>query len=332
VTQVLVDKPLDELWAYRPDVHEPADFDAFWAQQLVQARGHDLDARFDPIDVGLSTVEVADVTFAGHGGAPIRAWLLVPRQRSGPLPTVVEFVGYGGGRGLAHERLFWSAAGFAHLVMDTREQGAAWSVGDTADVGDSGAPSTPGFLTRGVADPAQHYYTRLFVDAARAVDAARSHPDVDGDRIAVLGGSQGGGLALAAAHLADGPAAVSSQVPFLAHFRRAVEVTDKHPYVEVSTYCGAHRDRIDDVFHTLSYLDVVNHAKRATAPALFSVGLADAVCPPSTVFAAYHAYGGVDKDIRVYPFNEHEGGGAHHVREEFAFLRKVLGAGLGDRS
>lgn len=320
---MLVDKPLDELWSDRPTVAEPDDFDAFWRAQLDQVRAFDLDARFDPVDAGLTTVEVADVTFAGHGGAPVKGWLLLPRHRTGPLPAVVEYVGYGGGRGLAHERLFWASAGFAHLVMDTRGQGASWSVGDTADVGDRGTPSTPGFLTRGIGDPADHYYTRLFADAARAVDAVRAHPEVDGERVAVFGGSQGGGLALAAAHLAERPAAVSSQVPFLAHFRRAVEITDTHPYVEISTYCSAHRDRVDEVFHTLSYLDVVNHAKRAGAPALFSVGLADTVCPPSTVFAAFHAYAG-EKDIRVYPFNEHEGGGAHHVREELAFLREVL--------
>lgn len=320
---MLVDKALDELWDYRPHVHEPSDFDGFWAAQLDQAAEHDLDPVFDPIDVDLVTVEVADVTFTGHGGTPVKAWLLLPRERSGPLPAVVEYVGYGGGRGLPHERLFWSAAGFAHLVMDTRGQGSSWSVGDTADLGDGGAPSTPGFLTRGIADPATHYYTRLFIDAARAVDAARAHPAVDRDRVAVLGGSQGGGLALAAAHLADRPAAVSSQVPFLAHFRRAVEVTDTLPYREISRYCATHRDRVDAVFHALAYLDVVNHAKRATVPALFSAGLADPVCPPSTVFAAFHAYGG-DKDIRVYEFNEHEGGGAHHVREELAFLRQAL--------
>lgn len=321
---MLVDKSLDELWEYRPQVAEPADFDQFWTRQLAQAGEHALDPRFEPVETGLTTVEVADVTFAGHGGTRVKAWLLLPRHRGGPLPAVVEYIGYGGGRGLPHERLFWSSAGFAHLVMDTRGQGASWSVGDTSDAGDRGSPSTPGFLTRGIGDPGDHYYTRLYLDAARAVDAVRDHPEVDGDRVGVLGGSQGGGLALAAAHLAERPAAVSSQVPFLAHFRRAVDVTDKHPYVEISTFCSAHRDRVDEVFRTLSYLDVVNHARRATAPALFSVGLADAVCPPSTVFAAFHAYGG-DKDIRVYPFNEHEGGGAHHVREELAFLRRTLG-------
>jgi cephalosporin-C deacetylase len=32
----------------------------------------------------------------------------------------------------------------------------------------------------------------------------------------------------------------------------------------------------------------VDFARRATAPAQFAVGPRDAVCPPSTVFAAYN--------------------------------------------
>jgi cephalosporin-C deacetylase len=45
---------------------------------------------------------------------------------------------------------------------------------------------------------------------------------------------------------------------------------------------------------------VVNHAKRATAPALFSVGLVDDITPGSTVFAAFNHYAG-PKQIEVYP-------------------------------
>jgi len=52
-----------------------------------------------------------------------------------------------------------------------------------------------------------------------------------------------------------------------------------------------HSDKVEQVFSTLSYVDVVNHAKRATAPALFSVALTDDITPASTVFAAYNHYG-----------------------------------------
>ena len=88
---------------------------------------------------------------------------------------------------------------------------------------------------------------------------------------------------------------------------RATQIVDTYPYQEIVIFCKIHRDRIDDVFRTLSYFDGMNFAARATAPALFSTALMDDICPPSTVFAAYNHYAG-QKDIRVYPFNKHEGG------------------------
>jgi cephalosporin-C deacetylase len=207
--------------------------------------------------------------------------------------------------------------------MDTRGQGSGHLVGDSRDPGDTGDPSVPGFMTRGIRDPETYYFVRLFIDAARAVDAVRVHEAVDGDRILVTGSSQGGGLSLAAANLASGVVAAMVDVPFLAHFERAVAVTDENPYAELSEYCRAHRDHIDEVFHTLSYVDAVNHAKRVRVPGLFSVGLADLIAPPSTVFAAYNWYGGPGS-IEVYPYNGHEGGGAHHEQVKLRFAADVL--------
>ena len=48
-----------------------------------------------------STLDVFDVTFAGFGGHPIRAWLTRPAGTREDLPVVVEYLGYGGGRGSA---------------------------------------------------------------------------------------------------------------------------------------------------------------------------------------------------------------------------------------
>ena len=75
----------------------------------------------------------------------------------------------------------------------------------------------------------------------------------------------------------------------------------------------------------MSYFDGAVLARRASAPALFSVALMDQICPPSTVFAAYNAYAG-RKDIRVYPFNDHEGGQFHQQREQLTWLRDLLSA------
>jgi cephalosporin-C deacetylase len=320
------DLPLDELRDYRPHLTEPPDFDQFWAATLAESPVGQ--ATFAPYDSGLRAVQTYDVTYPGYGGQPVRGWLHLPvgRVAGQPLPCVVEYVGYGGGRGLAHERNLWAQAGFAHFVMDTRGQGAHWSVGDTADP-DAGAPSVAGFLTRGIGSPLTYFYRRVFVDAVRAVDAARSHPAVDANRIAIAGGSQGGGITLAVAGLATGISAAMPDVPFLCHFRRAVSLTDDDPYGELVRYLHTYRRKADEVFAVLSYFDGVSMAARASAPALFSVALRDSICPPSTVFAAYNNYAG-PKRIEVYEFNGHEGGGAFQDLAQWAFAREVLDSKL----
>ena len=265
------------------------------------------------------------MTFAGYGGQPIKGWLLLPRDRSGPLPCVVEYIGYGGGRGFPTDWLLWSSAGYAHLVMDTRGQGSAWRNGDTPDAApDGGNAHFPGFMTQGVLDPKTYYYRRVFVDGVRAVEAARSHPAVDAARIALTGGSQGGGIALAVSGLVPDVAVTMPDVPFLCHYRRATEITDRHPYEEIARYCKIHRDKEETVFRTLSYFDGLNFAVRAKAQAFFSVALMDWICPPSTVFAAYNHYAGA-KQLKVYRYNDHEGGEGYQAVEKVRFLTGIWG-------
>ena len=316
-----LDLPLAELRRYRPDLAAPADLWEFWRSTLADVDGYELNPRLSAVASGLVVVETYDVVFNGFEGHPIRAWLHLPARSVGPLPGVVQYQGYNGGRGLAHEHVFWACAGYAHLVVDTRGQGSGWTVGDTGDPVGSG-PAQPGFLTRGIEDPHDHYYRRVYTDAVRAVDVLRVHPFVDSGRIAVTGVSQGGGIALAVAALTP-VAAVMPDVPFLCDFGRAARIAATNPYAEIARYLAAHRDRAEQVFRTLSYFDAAVLAARASAPALFSVALMDQICPPSTVFGAFHGYAG-PKDIMVYEFNDHEGGEARHRSTQLTWLAATM--------
>ncbi|NQW85785.1 MULTISPECIES: acetylxylan esterase [unclassified Frigoribacterium] len=319
---MFTDLPEPALREYRSTQTDPDDFDEFWATTLAETRAHPLDLRVDRVDTGLTTVDVYDVTFAGWAGQPVRAWLRVPAGAEGPLPAVVQFVGYGGGRGAAVENLFWSSAGFAHLQMDTRGQGSGWSLGATPDPDGSG-PAHPGVMTRGIDSRETYYYRRVFADAVRAVEAARGLDVVDASRVSVVGGSQGGGIALAVAGLVPDLAAVAAYVPFLCDFRRATVITDADPYKEIGRYLAVHRHRASSVHDVLAYFDGVNFARRATAPALFTTALMDPTCPPSTVFGAFHAYAGA-ADVTVWPYNGHEGGG---FEDDLLALALFRGAG-----
>ncbi|MFD9194726.1 acetylxylan esterase [Streptomyces phaeochromogenes] len=316
----LFDLPLNQLRTYRSASVEPEDFDAFWGKTLQEAREHGLDPRFEPVEAHLKNVKVFDVTFAGFGGHPVKGWLTLPAWANTPLPTVVEYIGYGGGRGLSHTHLLWASAGFAHFVMDTRGQGGAWGGGgDTPDPVGS-APAYPGFMTRGVDAPENYYYRRVFTDGVRAVEAARSHEFVDSERVAVVGSSQGGGISIAVGGLVPDLSAVAPDVPFLCDYPRATTLTDRDPYREIGNYLKTHRGRTEQVLRTLSYFDGVHFAARGRAPALFSAALEDQTCPPSTVFAAFNAWGHDDKAIEVYDFNDHEGGGPFQEAVKLAWL------------
>ena len=320
----LSDLPLAELVDFRPEISEPADFDDFWSGTLAEARTLPQQVRLVPAPGAITELVVEDLTFAGFGGDPVKAWVLRP-PGGGARPAVVEFVGYNGGRGLPSEHLAWAAAGFVHVVMDTRGQGGGWGGGGSTPDPHGTGSSYEGFMTRGIDSPETYFYRRVFTDAVRLVEAVRTLAFVDGDRIVVTGGSQGGGISLAVAGLlGDQVAAVLPDVPFLCHFRRSVALTPGRPFTEIAAYLSVHRGRTEDVFATLSYFDGAALAGRASAPALFSVGLMDEVVLPSSVFAAYNRYAGADREIAVYEFNGHEGGQAFHWQRQVAWLRARL--------
>lgn len=317
------DLDLPDLRAYRPTVAEPDDFADFWSGTLAQSRERWAAPRLVRVDARMPLLDVYDVSLSGFQGEEVRGWLLRPARADGPLPAVLTYRGYGGGRGQPVEHAGWAAAGYAHLVMDTRGQGSGWSSGATADPHGSG-PAYPGSMTRGIHDPLAYYYRRVFTDAALGVDAARSIPWIDETRVVVAGESQGGGIALAAAALCEGLAAALIDVPFLCHFERAIRLAAEGPYLELVAFLGAHRDAGDDVARTLSYFDGVNMAKRVTAPVLFSVALMDLICPPSTVFAAFNSISSSSREIVTYPFNGHEGGRPDHWAIQAGFLANAI--------
>lgn len=324
----LFDLPLEKLEHYESAATAPADFDEFWEDTLAQARRHPLNARFTAVENLLSVIDSFDVTFAGFGADPIKGWLHLPANRTpgAKLPVVIQYVGYSGGRGLVQQDTSWAQAGYAHFIMDTRGQGYGGILGQTPDPHPSaGENAFPGLMTRGIASRETYFFRRAYVDAFRAIEAVQTHPEIDPAKVITTGTSQGGGLAIAAAGLAagrlPGVIAVMTNVPFLQDFPRSLDLAVNGPYPEIGHFLKRRRQDYAGVLAVLNYFDGVHLAARCTAPALFSAAGLDDVCPPSTVYASFNAYGAESgqqpvKEIAYYRFNNHEGGQEHqHVRQ-----------------
>ena len=137
---------------------------------------------------------------------------------------------------------------------------------------------------------------------------AHGSPLVDPARVGVVGASQGGGIALAMAGLVPDLAVAVIQAPFLCELDRAATLSREHPYSLLTQYLADRRGDAATALDTLRYFDGVNHAQRATAPALLSTGMLDGIAPPETVLPAFSAYAGA-KTVVLWPYNGHEAGG-----------------------
>ena len=320
------DLPIDQLQDCGRPSSGQTTVETFWSATLDVELSRPLEPRIVRLETPLRTLDVYDVSWVGYSGQRVQAWLRLPAGATEP-PTVLQYCGYSGGRGYPFVDSLYASAGYAHFVLESRAQG--WRTPSrtptTPDLdAAAGDMHFPGVMTLGIQDPARYYYRRLYVDAVRMLQLAAQDPRVDATRIAALGTSQGGGLSIAVAGLAAMAglplAAALPNVPFLCHFRRAVGLTDAHPYAEIAQYLAAHPSEEAQAFTTLSYFDGANLGAYATAPALFSTAGMDQICPPSTVYAAYHAWGHEDKAITYYPWNGHEGGGDHHTWHTLQWL------------
>lgn len=322
---MIVDRPLAELQEYRPNLTAQSDFDSFWQETVAESNRQPLNPSLEELDYPISAVTVYRLTYDGFGsGTRVNGWYVVPKESnlldgSGKRPAIVQYHGYSGSKGRPTSYLHWALQGYNVLAVDTRGQD-----GDTPDNQAYPNGSAVGFMTKGINDPKTYFYRFAYIDCLRAVNFLRTQSEIG--PIALTGGSQGGGLTLAVAALAadQNLVAAMADVPFLCHWRRSVEVFSTGPYQELVNHWKNHPTAVENNYRTLSYFDGMNFAPRIKCPTLISVGLLDTTCPPSTGFAVYNHLA-VEKDIKVYPFNNHEGGGTWQEEEKYRFLGKQLG-------
>ena len=295
----LYDKPIEELVDYRPALTSEPDLDRFWSETLQESQIAPLNAQLTQVDYPLRGVRVFQASYDGWQGARIAAWYLLP-EGEGPFPALVQYHGYSGYKQDAFHYALWALQGYAVLAVDVRGQS-----GDSTDPAQYSGGHVKGWMTQGIMDPAEYYYRGVYVDCVRALDLLCEQPEVDAEHIGLMGVSQGGGLTLAVAALDSRPVLAMPEVPYLCHFRRAVDMAARMPYLEISDYIRRYPKRAGQVWKTLSYFDNLNLAARIRCPVLIDVGLQDDICPPSSVYAVYNQIK-AEKEIKVFPYHNHE--------------------------
>jgi cephalosporin-C deacetylase len=137
--------------------------------------------------------------------------------------------------------------------------------------------------------PQGAYYQGAYADVIRGIDYLLSRDDIDRERVAIAGTSQGGGIALAVASLDARIKVVVAHVPFLCDVRRAANIEGSL----IKKLLDTARMNNERHLRALEYFDPLQLVPALKVPVLISSGGKDTVCPASTIRAVFDRVPGV---------------------------------------
>jgi cephalosporin-C deacetylase len=299
--------------AYGTAVVKPADFDAFWDNVMAQAAAIPLNAELTHVPMrSTPLVDVYEVHYDSLDNVRIAGWYCVPKGVPTPMPAMVFYPGY-----ISEPTLPKAYALRGYATFGVAPRGKLRS-------NKQFNPGYPGLLTYNITDRNTYGYRGFYVDALRVIDFLLERPEVDGKRIGVQGGSQGGALTLLAASMRPEIAAASAQAPYLAGMIDAIQLTHSYPFEEINEYLRLHPESRDKVVETLAYYDIHNFVDRIRCPIIVNIGLNDDVCPPETGYAVFEKIGSSNKKLYTYAGHGHDSNGYEHGAIINRFMDEIL--------
>ncbi len=297
------------------ELSRPSDFEAFWERTLEELAGVEPEVELREVSGKPDDdFTLSEVTLRSLGGVRVRGWLQVPRTE-GPHAAVLRVPGY-------TENMHPIDAVGNRVVFSFNIRAHGDSVQDV--------PAEPvDYWLRGLEDKDDYFYRGAYMDCVRAMDYLCSRDDVDQDRLAVWGASQGGGLAFATAALDPRVDICLADIPWLCHWRGLMTLLIDQDVKDLAAWLAADPGRSRArALETLSYFDTMNLADRITCRTLMGVGLQDRICAPETSFGTFNRVKG-ERDFRIYEEQGH-GLAAEHYGWALAELAEVLGSADGD--
>lgn len=266
------------------------DVEAFWASTKERLAVIPMEPKVVPVAEPLPYRKYK-VTLNSLGGIRICAWLSVPVQgevvQSKPWPVIITTPGYSGTQ--QGVMLSECQRGYAILQVYPRGQG------ESSEYYKIERDKLTGHLD----NPNGAYYQGAYANVIRMIDFVKSRNDLDGNRIALVGTSQGGGISLAVAALDSRIKVVVAHVPFLCNFR----VASQTPSLVKNLLDGVAGNN-ETSWNTLDYFDPFLLTRNLRIPVIMSAGGKDDVCPIATIQSVYNNLHG-KKKLKIYPELKH---------------------------
>jgi len=284
----------------RPTGSLPHDFARFWGHGLAEL----LRVSSDPI---IEHVPEQDnggmrrykVSLGNIEGSRIYGWLTIPAGK-GPFPAVVHIPGAPGGVNEFHTGARQDYAQAGIMVLSLNIHGVPIDLPEEIYLDFYNRRQLGYAPLAGVEDKYRYYYRRVVLGGIRALDYIHSRPDVDTTRVAVAGGSQGGGLSLLVTSIDKRVDALVLHVPAMCD-QFGIDHGRPTGWPHLLRRADSPETR-----HTAAYFDGALAASRISCPVIVGVSFLDEACPPTTVYSMFNSLGGA-KEIIVHPGVHHPG-------------------------
>ena len=290
----------------------PKDFDRFWATVRRDLAATPLDAKLTP-DPEHTDADAAcfKASYASLKGIVIHARYCRP-AREGKFPAVLITPWYS--KGAIPPPISLAKLGIAALEFQARG----------FEVDQSSYPlANSWYIFDGIETPESYIYREIVAHALRGLDFLAARPEVDANRLAVMGASQGGGVSLLVAGLDPRVSAVSADFPFLTDWPESLAAPGS-PYADVRKYIAEHPEKQAAVMKTVSFYDTLDVADRIRVPILVQTGLKDRTCPAPEIEKMYGWLKSAKKRLKEYPNADHSDQGAERWKTAEDFLAGVL--------
>ena len=293
---------------FRAGYDEPTDLMEYWDNLKAQLTALPMQVKTAPLTVPQQYQDkytCEDVEINCLGPAPMRAYVAKPvgaKEKSLPIIILCRAAGVKGDwcRCSVNECVGNSALGNGALSLDLNAHGMLNGQAD-----DYYKMLEDGLLNKyweyNAADRETYYFRGMYLRVLRAIEYMTSLPEWDGRRLLVIGESQGGGQAVAAAGLDPRVSAVVLNVPAMQDLGGARQGRLSGWPQPIENHQDLSSAQLDN---TLPYFDGSQLIRHSQAEIFCEIGLIDTTCPPSAVFSSLNNAKG-KKTVKCVPYRTH---------------------------
>ena len=287
----------------KPGTKFPKGFNAYWEKEKENLKALPLDVKFGKNESTDYALVCFDTEINCTGPKPARGYFAKPVKaapKSLPIVLLVHAAGVKGSwcKSNPEEALRYSKMGIGTLCFDLNAHGMLDGQPDQY-YNDLELGELKDYYVQGLEDRDSFYFRGMYLRLIRTLDFITRLPEWDGKRILVIGESQGGGQALAAAGLDHRVSAVVATVPAMCDWGGTL-IGRKGGWPQPFER-PANKEKMKQV---LPYFDTAHLLQNSKATIVVEIGLIDNTCPSTSVYAAINQAKG---KVIIYPvpYREH---------------------------